>query len=177
MADFGLLAQQTSLPHIPEQRLPPKENDIRNSSNGQLFSTGLITPPEFIQTNEIAFTPPSKLKPHHDKIAQRGKNNHLKADGLKLADSLDSTIMGTNGVKIIKKTVKVSSSPLPILRFGHAGISVRVLQRLLLSNGYNIEIDGVFGPLTEIAVKAFQNQKRLNADGIVGQRTWLILTG
>ncbi|BAY24287.1 peptidoglycan binding domain-containing protein [Calothrix sp. NIES-2100] len=65
---------------------------------------------------------------------------------------------------------------LPNLRFGDSGDAVRVLQRLLLNNRYAVKVDGVFGALTETAVKAFQNQRNLNADGVVGQRTWRELT-
>ncbi|MFM5889467.1 MAG: peptidoglycan-binding domain-containing protein, partial [Dolichospermum sp.] len=32
-------------------------------------------------------------------------------------------------------------------------------------------VDGVFGLITEAAVKAFQNRRTLSADGMVGQRT------
>ncbi|MBW4631996.1 MAG: peptidoglycan-binding protein [Iphinoe sp. HA4291-MV1] len=65
---------------------------------------------------------------------------------------------------------------LPTLRFGSSGVAVRVLQQLLLSNGYTIRVDGVFGALTEAAVKAFQNKRNLAVDGIVGQRSWYELT-
>ena len=64
------------------------------------------------------------------------------------------------------------TSPLPILEFGDSGTSVRVLQRLLLFNGYTVEVDGVFGGLTEIAVSSFQYRRNLAIDGIVGQKTW-----
>lgn len=69
-----------------------------------------------------------------------------------------------------------SRNDLPVLRFGTTGISVRVLQRLLASNGYGVEIDGRFGALTEAAVKAFQSQQEITIDGIVGQVTWSELT-
>jgi peptidoglycan hydrolase-like protein with peptidoglycan-binding domain len=65
---------------------------------------------------------------------------------------------------------------LPNLRFGDSGDAVRVLQRLLLNNRYAVKVDGAFGALTETAVKAFQNQRNLKADGIVGSRTWRELT-
>jgi len=65
---------------------------------------------------------------------------------------------------------------LPPLGFGNSGVAVRVLQRLLLSNGYSVRVDGMFGALTEAAVKAFQNKRNLVVDGIVGQRTWYELT-
>jgi murein L,D-transpeptidase YcbB/YkuD len=78
--------------------------------------------------------------------------------------------------KFVARSLKYNDISLPILRFGSSGVSVRVLQRLLLSNGYAIRVDGIFGALTEAAVKAFQNQHTLAADGIVGSRTWNELT-
>ena len=65
---------------------------------------------------------------------------------------------------------------LPNLTFGTSGLSVRVLQRLLIANGYRIRVDGNFGALTEIAVKAFQSNRNLTVDGVVGQQTWQELT-
>ncbi|WP_017316937.1 peptidoglycan-binding domain-containing protein [Mastigocladopsis repens] len=69
------------------------------------------------------------------------------------------------------------SSGLPTLRFGDTGNSVRALQRILVSNGYFVQVDGVYGALTEAAVKAFQSARGLSADGVVGPRTWGVLTG
>jgi peptidoglycan hydrolase-like protein with peptidoglycan-binding domain len=65
---------------------------------------------------------------------------------------------------------------LPTLRFGDSGESVRVLQRILRSNGYPVTVDGSFGALTESAVKAFQTRRGLVADGVVGPKTWRELT-
>lgn len=71
---------------------------------------------------------------------------------------------------------KFTNQNLPTLGFGSSGVSVKVLQRLLLSNGYAVRVDGVFGALTESAVKAFQNRRNLGVDGVVGSRTWRELT-
>ena len=65
---------------------------------------------------------------------------------------------------------------LPTLHFGNRGIPVKVLQRLLIYNGYAISVDGIFGALTETAVKAFQNQHDLGVDGVVGNKTWRALS-
>jgi peptidoglycan hydrolase-like protein with peptidoglycan-binding domain len=65
---------------------------------------------------------------------------------------------------------------LPVLRFNDSGDAVRVLQRLLLNNRYSVQLDGYFGALTETAVKAFQSQRNLTTDGVVGPRTWRELT-
>jgi N-acetylmuramoyl-L-alanine amidase len=57
-----------------------------------------------------------------------------------------------------------------ILRKGSTGNEVKRLQRLLM-----VYQDGVFGPITEEAVKAFQNEHGLFPDGIVGEKTWAVL--
>ena len=59
---------------------------------------------------------------------------------------------------------------------GKTGPEVRAIQNLLKNKfGYNIDVDGIFGPATTTAVKNFQNSKGLTADGIVGPQTWLKL--
>jgi N-acetyl-anhydromuramyl-L-alanine amidase AmpD len=66
----------------------------------------------------------------------------------------------------------------PTLRRGALGWQVIRLQRLLRQQGMLPEpapIDGDFGPLTETAVKAFQELRGLEVDGIVGPLTWQAL--
>ena len=54
---------------------------------------------------------------------------------------------------------------LPVLQAGSRGLDVRKLQGILF-------VDGIFGETTENAVIAFQKQKGLDGDGIVGPDTW-----
>ena len=52
------------------------------------------------------------------------------------------------------------------------GPEVRRLQQQLARHGYDTgTVDGVFGPATERAVKAFQHDRKLTSDGIVGPVT------
>lgn len=56
------------------------------------------------------------------------------------------------------------------LKKGSRGADVKTLQQKL-----NLCTDGIFGNLTEEAVKEFQKAHGLTADGIVGAKTWAAL--
>ena len=66
-------------------------------------------------------------------------------------------------------------SDLPTLRRGSSGEYVTLLQTKLIQLGYDVGAtgaDGRYGAKTESAVKAFQKDHGLVADGITGPRTW-----
>lgn len=63
------------------------------------------------------------------------------------------------------------------MRFGDEGPEILALQEMLQKAGYEVEPDGDFGSATEKAVKAFQTDRGLSADGIVGQMTYKALMG
>jgi len=63
-------------------------------------------------------------------------------------------------------------APWPLVRRGDKVFPVRSLQQLLRARNHPVAVDGVFGPETESAVKAFQQSRGLAADGIVGPNTW-----
>lgn len=63
------------------------------------------------------------------------------------------------------------------VRYGSSGDEVKKLQELLNQNGFKLNVDGQFGPDTQIAVKRYQKQNGLTEDGIVGEKTWGNLTG
>jgi peptidoglycan hydrolase-like protein with peptidoglycan-binding domain len=46
---------------------------------------------------------------------------------------------------------------------------------LLRARGHDVAADGIFGPGTEAAVRAFQSSKNLSVDGVVGPQTWTAL--
>lgn len=60
-----------------------------------------------------------------------------------------------------------------MLRSGSKGQDVRDLQMVLRSAGYNVKVDGDFGPATERAVRDFQFAHKLEADGVAGPKTML----
>ena len=62
-----------------------------------------------------------------------------------------------------------------VLRYGSKGEDVKVLQNKLNEFGYQLIIDGIFGFMTEAAVKDFQMRYGFtgrDVDGIVGPMTW-----
>lgn len=56
------------------------------------------------------------------------------------------------------------------LKLGSRGSDVKTLQHAL-----SLAEDGIFGPVTEETVKAFQKEHGLSIDGIVGPNTWAAL--
>ncbi len=63
-----------------------------------------------------------------------------------------------------------------LLRRGSTGNSVRDLQQTLSALGYPVKADGMFGPATERAVRAFQRDHRLAVDGTAGPATLRAIT-
>ena len=62
-----------------------------------------------------------------------------------------------------------------VLRRGARGEAVRALQTALTAHGFPLAADGMFGPATEGAVKAFQTRNGLAVDGIAGPLTMAAL--
>ena len=58
----------------------------------------------------------------------------------------------------------------PTLRRGARGAMVSQMQTIL-----KLQPDGIFGPMTEASVRAFQRRKGLVPDGIVGPASWAAL--
>jgi peptidoglycan hydrolase-like protein with peptidoglycan-binding domain len=72
----------------------------------------------------------------------------------------------------------------PMLKQGFKGAAVMALQRGLTaySMGGNAAvnpgaIDGDFGPMTASAVRAYQGERGVTVDGIVGDQTWWVPVG
>lgn len=63
-------------------------------------------------------------------------------------------------------------APFPLVEEGDKNHPVQTLQYLLRAQGHTVSVDGIFGPGTEAAVRAFQTSRHLALDGLVGARTW-----
>ena len=62
-----------------------------------------------------------------------------------------------------------------VLRRGSQGDEVMDLQTSLQALSVDCDLDGVFGPKTEAAVKHFQLAYGLDADGVAGPKTLELL--
>jgi peptidoglycan hydrolase-like protein with peptidoglycan-binding domain len=62
------------------------------------------------------------------------------------------------------------------LRYGSKGSAVKTMQKALITLGYDLgAADGIFGRGTEKAVKQFQKNNKLKADGLAGNATLKLL--
>ena len=66
-------------------------------------------------------------------------------------------------------------SPWSTVSSGQTSDRVASIQHLLRHHGHPVTVDGVFGPATEVAVRAVQAAAGLAADGVVGPLTWPVL--
>lgn len=83
------------------------------------------------------------------------------------------TVSGVTPAPLVEVPVVTPTIKVPMVG------TVKEIQSLLRSNGYNITVDGKYGPKTTAAVKSFQKAQKppLKADGIVGPLTWAALKG
>jgi peptidoglycan hydrolase-like protein with peptidoglycan-binding domain len=52
------------------------------------------------------------------------------------------------------------------------GMVVRRAQSILARTGFDVPVDGTYGPSTEVAVKTLQEKHGLVVDGFLGPKTW-----
>lgn len=69
----------------------------------------------------------------------------------------------------------ISPSVMPVIKLGSRGDWVTIAQGRLVVAGYALDVDGIFGPKTEKAVKEYQKAHNLTVDGIIGKNTWAAL--
>lgn len=113
-----------------------------------------------------------------DSVMAAGHKEYCTPRGRKIDPSFDMVTFRGNVSKLMKVQGGRLSVPTvdpvrTMLRKGDQGNSVYLLQEKL---GFvKPAADGKFGPMTEDAVRKFQQQKGLKADGIVGPKTWKAL--
>lgn len=136
----------------------PNCNGLLNDANWNAFKSRLTGAPV---TNTVYNSKPSETPSKPSSYDQwvanlqaelnRQYHTGLAVDGLKGPRTLDACIT---------------------VRRGARGNITRLIQERLNSVGFHISTDGIFGGGTERAVKVFQRNRGLSADGIVGRNTW-----
>jgi len=147
-------------------------------------------------TGKLPSTPVTPVPDEEDNIDTTIKRLQQNLNRLKITDRNGKTLVedGINGANTKSATEKFQSiigvQPTGIadattwnainvilakriIRVNHAGGAVvRYLQYRI-----GVEVDGVYGPQTEAAIKNFQRQNGLEDDGIVGPASWQKLIG
>ncbi|WP_273831829.1 peptidoglycan-binding protein [Guptibacillus sedimenti] len=102
-------------------------------------------------------------------ITEQAVKDFQKATGLKMTGTVSGDTLNALKRSATKSAPAKSSSTLTV---GDRGQSVTSIQSTLKSKGYyNYNVDGIFGPITEKAVKQFQSANGLSVSGVVDQAT------
>lgn len=124
-----------------------------------------VDPGNFTTSNEVSCLLYTKL---FDRVVCNNAADVKKGDVL---------VTKTKGHTAVVVSDSDSIPIYPTLRKGSKGGYVKELQTLLnyASYGAHLQVDGIFGSLTEIAVISYQKMHGLIGDGIVGPKTWAVL--
>jgi peptidoglycan hydrolase-like protein with peptidoglycan-binding domain len=74
-----------------------------------------------------------------------------------------------------EEMIEMALQAWPMVGKGDKAHPVPSLQYHLRARGHVVVVDGDFGPRTDAAVRAFQTERKLAVDGIVGPQTWRAL--
>lgn len=72
---------------------------------------------------------------------------------------------------------ELSDECIEVVEFGCTGNAVKALQALLNCHGQHLEVDGIFGNLTQTALIIYQDQKGIPSSGICDMLVWQHLIG
>ncbi|MBW4509107.1 MAG: N-acetylmuramoyl-L-alanine amidase [Scytonematopsis contorta HA4267-MV1] len=86
-----------------------------------------------------------------------------KIMGLQVTSVAGNTTWNAINMILAKRVIRPNHAGGPIVRY--------------IQHRMGAEVDGVYGPQTEVAVRRFQRQNGLLVDGIIGSRSWQILIG
>ncbi|MDD5005245.1 MAG: peptidoglycan-binding domain-containing protein [Candidatus Omnitrophica bacterium] len=118
-------------------------------------------------------------------LSQNKSNKDLQEKVNKLEERVDRLEQGEvqSGTQINAQpkqgiTGGASSAEQPTVKKEVSGIPANEDIQTALKNAglYDGAVDGKIGPKTRSAIKEFQKQNNLEADGIVGKKTWEVLS-
>lgn len=105
------------------------------------------------------------LSPQNSNIADETKNN--ASNLIEIPKPEDKS---KEESKAVTPPIEQPNPPL-VLKKGDSGDQVKTMQQKLNKFGYNLTIDGSFGPSTHFAVIDFQKKNKITANGLVDSAT------
>jgi hypothetical protein len=111
-------------------------------------------------------------------------SNTVATAKVKKAPEAKTTADPTTGIAPTRTSPVPPLPPRPIaphtypgmpVSLGECGHHVRMVQSQLRHRGWEIVVDGIYGPVTRRTVIRFQLRMSLLTDGVVGSRTWRAL--
>lgn len=106
---------------------------------------------------------------HKEFALPPGRKTDPSFDMIPFRSAVAAILNGTAPAPVL---IPATSDGRPTLRRPAMGEQVKQVQAKLA-----VDVDGIFGPITEAAVRAFQRDHGLVPDGIVGPLTWAALDG
>lgn len=134
--------------------------DQMNAAASQQLTNGTVLPGATVDVS-INFTAPASVGTYKSNWKLKDANGTIFA-----------LSTGPFWVQIKAVNQQQPQADWPTYKIGDAGAEVFALQYLLKAHGYNLNADGVFGPITQTQVENFQTDNNLSEDAIVGQETW-----
>lgn len=108
------------------------------------------------------------------------KKHGIYADGVMGAKTyavlMKKNMPENKTIRFVNKTEDLVEGPV-VANVATANHEVRTIQQALVRQGYAVDVDGVFGPGTEQALRRFQARRGLTVDGVIGPETFYALTG
>lgn len=129
--------------------------DYFNSAKGKKYFT--VLQGQYLKDSRLARRGDINLNTgHHVNVTVDNGSNSGKGSSANTS-ATKSMVTLTNKIEV----------QLPVLQKGSKGVAVSMLQAML-----NVNVDGDFGDDTKKALKAFQSNVKITADGICGVDTW-----
>lgn len=122
-----------------------------------------------INYGDNSYQPPRLLKLAEKWGFEWGGNWRSSKDGMHFSCIRMIEAADEKPGPVVSKTVL---GGLPELRLGSKGEDVRDLQRRLNAKGYDLKVDGVFGPKTADALMDWQRKQGFKASGRADVQTW-----
>lgn len=174
------------------------DNDIKTTSDSQVLqkSNFQMKKSKVVYTQYTYETAPEEVKAQYESDCKSVDKTPNSSDIISVPQNLDSSgeinraasYAGNNyyvgydnnsSIRVIDDYGNVYYANIYNDYVGYnnqtSGSAVRCLQALLNEVGYNVNVDGIFGPNTHSAIISFQRNHDMSVDATVGPNTWKAL--